>query len=413
MLDPYILRSPSLHLMVMDNAFTLEINNLVFIDNSTLISSSKAGLEHMLFITEEFYVLNNTSANHNKYTLISNSLPITTTSVISPVEFHLPLFSLNSISSISVMPISITFSFQFLGVWFNVKGSHDFVKKQIAGECNSFATTLRPAKLSAKQVVYLYNSVLIPKLEYRMQVIHLSEKDCYTATRLIRSLVKQKANFSRSLPNPLLYLSQALGLINLFSHLVQCHSLPPFHLQHANFTSTSPDLTLSGHTPLYSCMSPKSFKASLSVQPKHDTCVIVHWISKCLSSSSDVICLHPCPGCDAHVPSSSAHKYSAVPPRCTFKFSLLRSLILPTNCKRIQQITTEVTSPFSWADLSATITLYYRRLTISSNFSSTSMMFDDTSSDCPLPDVPHRLPSPVILTSDSHYRFYTDGSSLI
>ncbi|GBC06757.1 hypothetical protein RclHR1_07010013 [Rhizophagus clarus] len=177
----------------------------------------------MLSITEEFYSLNNTSANYQKYVLISNSLPLTTTSTILPVEFHLSLSSLNDIPSISVTPLSITSSFRFLGVWFNIKGSRDFVRKQIASECNSFAATLRPAKLSAKQVVYLYNSVLIPKLEYCMQVTHLSASDCYAATRSVRSLVKHKANFSRSLPNPILYLSQALGLINLSSHLIQCH----------------------------------------------------------------------------------------------------------------------------------------------------------------------------------------------
>ncbi|GBB90680.1 hypothetical protein RclHR1_17710002 [Rhizophagus clarus] len=41
-----------------------------------------------------------------------------------------------------------------------------------------------------------------------------------------------------------------------------------FRLQHASFTSTSPDLTLPGHTPLYSCMSPKTFKACLKVLRK-------------------------------------------------------------------------------------------------------------------------------------------------
>ena len=39
----------------------------------------------------------------------------------------------------------------------------------------------------------------------------------------------------------------------------------PFRLQHANSTSLCPDLTLPGHTPLYSCMSPKTFKACLKV----------------------------------------------------------------------------------------------------------------------------------------------------
>ncbi|GBC08517.1 hypothetical protein RclHR1_08180011 [Rhizophagus clarus] len=44
----------------------------------------------------------------------------------------------------------------------------------------------------------------------------------------------------------------------------------PFQLQHASFTSTSPDLTLPGHTSLYSCMSPKTFKACLKVlQRRH------------------------------------------------------------------------------------------------------------------------------------------------
>ncbi|GBB97435.1 hypothetical protein RclHR1_29950003, partial [Rhizophagus clarus] len=64
MLDPYILRSPILLSNMTGFTSDIIINNLVFMDDSTLISSSKAGLEHMLSITEEFYVLNNTSANH-------------------------------------------------------------------------------------------------------------------------------------------------------------------------------------------------------------------------------------------------------------------------------------------------------------------------------------------------------------
>ncbi|GBB86319.1 hypothetical protein RclHR1_12740005 [Rhizophagus clarus] len=258
-------------------------------------------IDPLLTVLKKFYTLNNTSANHQKYVLISNSLPLTTTSTTSPVDFNLELSPLNSISSLSVTLIFITSSFRFLGVWFNIKGSRDFVKKQIASECNSFAATLRLARLSAKQVVYLYNTVLIPKLEYQMQVTHLSKKDCYTATRLIRSLVKQKANFSHSLSNPILYLSQALGLINLlmliqFRFLIPVSPLKvddwslwsnttafkydyiactiasmvstPFHMQHANFTSIFLDRTLPGHTPLYSCMSPKVFKACLKVLRK-------------------------------------------------------------------------------------------------------------------------------------------------
>ncbi|EXX63764.1 hypothetical protein GLOIN_2v1790829 [Rhizophagus irregularis DAOM 181602=DAOM 197198] len=164
-------------------------------DDSTLISSSKSGIESMLSITEEFYQINNTSANHNKYVLITYSLPPTSVSLPSPVVFDLQLSGLNKVPSISIVPIAMNSSFRFLGVWFNVAGSRDFVKKQVARECNSFAAIVHPAKLSAKQVVYLHNTVLILKLEYCMQVTHLSESECASATSSIRSLVKHKADF--------------------------------------------------------------------------------------------------------------------------------------------------------------------------------------------------------------------------
>src|SRR5204863_157997 len=50
--------------------------NLTFMDDSTLIASSKEGLESLLTVTEEFYYLNNTSANHSKYVLASTQLPL-------------------------------------------------------------------------------------------------------------------------------------------------------------------------------------------------------------------------------------------------------------------------------------------------------------------------------------------------
>ncbi|GET66400.1 RNA-directed DNA polymerase from mobile element jockey-like [Rhizophagus irregularis DAOM 181602=DAOM 197198] len=299
-MDPYVLSTPSL-IDSPNSSSNLKINNLVFMDDSTLIFSSKAGMESMLSITEEFYQINNTSANYNKYVLITNSLPLTSNSTLLPITFNLDLSSLNSIPSITITPISMTTSFRFLGVWFNIKSSRDFVKKQLKRECCSFAVTIRPAKLFAKQVVYLHNTVLIPKLEYRMQVTHLSESDCHLITRSIRSVVKHKANFSRSLPNPILFLSHALGLINLLS-LIQYNFLIPispllikywsiwssffsfkkdyiactiallsstsFCLLHTQLLKL-PNLTLlNGHVPLFECMTPKAFKAYFPILRK-------------------------------------------------------------------------------------------------------------------------------------------------
>ncbi|GBB97269.1 hypothetical protein RclHR1_29530003 [Rhizophagus clarus] len=263
-----------------------------------------------------------------------------------------------------------------------------------------------------------------------------------------------------------------------------------FYMQHAVFTSTFPDLTLPGYTLLYSCMSPKVFKAclkvlrkchlyylsqlitptgshliswtayqisyiahladkrghslphkwyldikanttlpdshdhlydhyacspsivsavnlvpgitttqknrhwfvsldgndaplfgkQLSVQPKKDTYIIVHWISDCLSSSGDVIRLALC---------------------ADLAMGVLNDIILACG---------EVVSSYSWADFSDTVVPYYRRLDISPDFSSFFSIDDgDLILPSPLCDS-FNLSSPVILPSGSHYRFYTDGS---
>ncbi|GET62886.1 Down syndrome cell adhesion molecule-like protein Dscam2 [Rhizophagus irregularis DAOM 181602=DAOM 197198] len=528
MMDPYVLSTPSL-IDSSSPSLDLKINNLVFMDDSTLISSSKAGMEFMLSITEEFYQINNTSANHNKYVLITNSLPLTSNSVISPITFNLDLSSLNSVPSIIITPISMTTSFRFLGVWFNIKSSRDFVKKQLKRECCLFAATIRPAKLSSKQVVYLHNAVLIPKLEYRMQVTHLSESDCHLITRSIRSVVKHKANFSRSLPNSILFLSHALGLINLFAHQRQCHitnlflmansssvfiqslfiyrlsliqynflipispllikdwsiwsslfsfkkdyiactiallSSTPFRthliswkayydnlvgrrgpgripywykdiqqattipdsnnrlLDQFNFTPTidssfydltpclfSPPTTKNWIVTLDDYGSP-FFGKQLLVQASRGTYSIVHWISPdCESSLGDLIRLSPCPGCSAHIPLPPSKKRNADLTLCTPTVSLQHSLILPTTNERIKRTTSEVTSPFTWADIEDGVRLYYSRLEFdidsspaNTTVASVTPVTIESSATAVFAN------SPLVISSDSRYIFFTDGS---
>ncbi|EXX50307.1 hypothetical protein RIR_jg37082.t1 [Rhizophagus irregularis DAOM 181602=DAOM 197198] len=101
MQDPYCLTSPLAPASLSSSPSltnSLQINNLVFMDDSTLISSSKAGMKHMLSITEEFYCFNNTFANNNKYVLATNA--ISSVQDLSPVTFTLQTSS----------------SFHFLGV---------------------------------------------------------------------------------------------------------------------------------------------------------------------------------------------------------------------------------------------------------------------------------------------------------
>jgi len=112
-IDPYIVERSS-----------YDISSLVFMDDSTLVSSSKKGIEKLLSITEEFYYLNNTAANHSKYVLISNSLMN-----INPITFNLDTSVLNYRPSITIKPLKKSESFRFLGCWFNMDHKPNFVRE--------------------------------------------------------------------------------------------------------------------------------------------------------------------------------------------------------------------------------------------------------------------------------------------
>lgn len=222
-LDPYRVSASnltSISPLTVQN-YDVEFNNLVFMDDSTLISSSKAGMEHMLSITEEFYLLNNTSANHKKYVLLTNSVS-RTTATLPPITFTLALSDLNRVPSISIVPLPMGSSFRFLGVWFNLSNSTRFVTSQLAAKFSRFAGILSRARLTAKQLVYLHNAVLIPKVEYRMQVTFLSERDCAWVSSKFRSLFKRKLGLAVTFPSCVLHSDKYFGLISLYTHQSAC-----------------------------------------------------------------------------------------------------------------------------------------------------------------------------------------------
>uniref|UniRef100_U9UGR4 Uncharacterized protein n=1 Tax=Rhizophagus irregularis (strain DAOM 181602 / DAOM 197198 / MUCL 43194) TaxID=747089 RepID=U9UGR4_RHIID len=133
------------------------------------------------------------------------------------------------------------------------------------------------------------------------------------------------------------------------------------------------------------------FGKQLLVQASRGTCSIVHWIS---------------PDCE-----SSPGEQNTDLTLCTPKVSLSHLLILPTINEQIRCDTSEVTSPFTWADIEDGVRLYYSRLDIAPDFSPINTI--------EAPVIPITIESsavaifansPLIPSTDSHYTFFTDGS---
>src|SRR6185369_4437535 len=97
--------------------------------------------------------------------------------------------------------------------------SSAFVKKQCKTEYALFASTLRRKHLTIDQLRYLHNSVLIPRIEYRLKATLLTEKDCWS----IMAPFKNVAHVTRSLPDGFLHSRDALNIMDIFARHLSNH----------------------------------------------------------------------------------------------------------------------------------------------------------------------------------------------
>ena len=71
-------------------------------------------------------------------------------------------------------------------------------------EITHFCESLKRKKVTDKQLLYLYNMVILPRIEYRTQLTFLSECDCNNIIIPFRKLFKQKLHMAISMPNAIL-----------------------------------------------------------------------------------------------------------------------------------------------------------------------------------------------------------------
>ncbi|CAG8741442.1 5718_t:CDS:1, partial [Funneliformis caledonium] len=64
---------------------------------------------------------------------------------------------------------------RYLGVWISLQCNKMFTVNQVVQDVKSAIAILANKKLTDKQLIYTYNVVIIPHVEYRTQLVHLSE----------------------------------------------------------------------------------------------------------------------------------------------------------------------------------------------------------------------------------------------
>src|SRR3954463_10217305 len=77
--------------------------------------------------------------------------------------------------------------------------------------------------LTVRQLTYLHNTVLLPKVEYRMMCTILPEPVCKIIAAPMRKIIKHAGKFSNTLPLSFLHLDQGLHMTDFHSRIVQNH----------------------------------------------------------------------------------------------------------------------------------------------------------------------------------------------
>lgn len=132
---------------------------LSYMDDTNFMAENIDNLEKILDIADSFYNLNDIKINKMKSELLLKMKKGTEL----PESINLK-FGKNSIK---IKPAGKTGSIRILGIWFNVYNRKKHVITQIKDEisncCYSFIASKR---LTDKQMSYIFNVLIIPKIEY-------------------------------------------------------------------------------------------------------------------------------------------------------------------------------------------------------------------------------------------------------
>ncbi|RHZ45763.1 hypothetical protein Glove_655g2 [Diversispora epigaea] len=78
--------------------------------------------------------------------------------------------------------------------------------------------------ITDKQVIYIFNAVVIPMLEYSLNDMTLSEKECLKITTKFISMIKNKALLPITAPNALIHAKEAYDVCHLWDRQLQMQS---------------------------------------------------------------------------------------------------------------------------------------------------------------------------------------------
>jgi len=182
-------------------------------DDTLWLAKSRENLTEIMKVADSFYDLNFIKVNWDKSVLLTNKnhlcQPITLPSINGTTTIH---------------PLPTNDSIRYLGVWISLGSNKTFISKSLINEIKSAVAIMTPKRLTDKQIVYIYNSVLIPRIEYRSQLNFFTEQQCKLITTPFIAFMKKKLKLSCDTPSSIIYSHSFYNLTDLYQRLFTAYS---------------------------------------------------------------------------------------------------------------------------------------------------------------------------------------------
>jgi ribonuclease HI len=182
-----------------------------FMDDSHWINDSTEKLERTLEVTDSFNNLNDIQTNDEKAVLLSTRVPKDG----QPVTLHIGSRIIN------ITPMATNESTRILGVWITAGKSNQHIIKQIKEEVYACCALLQNKIVTDKQLLYIFNTVIVPRIEFRSQLVFLSKDQCETIQAPFRTLLKHKLHMPKNTPNAILATNMLYQFRDIFHNQIQ------------------------------------------------------------------------------------------------------------------------------------------------------------------------------------------------
>ena len=184
--DPLLYRAQDIGL-----GYQLHVDSpLPHMDDTLWLSNSKIALNQLMDIADSFYTLNSIQVNWTKSTLFA---PLKNQNLV-----HFQLAS----APINLKPVKFTDSVRYLGIWFSMSHNKQFIQQQVQQEIHTACKTLMLKSITDKQIIYIFNIVILPRLLYRTQLTFLGQKFCDRMMGSFRKILRTKLLFPKIPPFP-------------------------------------------------------------------------------------------------------------------------------------------------------------------------------------------------------------------